>query len=135
MNTMLTFTFFAVVLLSLGVLLFITSGQVWEEVVQYDRKCYPVTGSGTDAEWEFTFPRGSIADANPTMCESNELFIHVENDLQDTVYVYYQLENFYQNHRRYVKSTDTDQLAGKYKDVASLTKCEPIIKNDQLWTN
>lgn len=45
------------------------------------------------------------------------------------------MDNFYQNHRRYVKSRDNDQLAGKYKDVASLGKCEPIIKNGQLWTN
>ena len=44
------------------------SGQVWEEIIQYDRKCYPVTSSGIDAEWEYTFPRGSIADPNPKMC-------------------------------------------------------------------
>ena len=29
------------------------------------------------------------------------------------VYFYYKLENFYQNHRRYVKSRNDDQLAGK----------------------
>ena len=28
------------------------------------------------------------------------------------IFVYYQLENFYQNHRRYVKSRDYQQLMG-----------------------
>ena len=109
--------------------------------MRYDKTCYPVVG-GTAVAWEYSFPRGSIADKdkydkkfNPALCESNELVIHIEEDRTDTVYVYYQLDNFYQNHRRYVKSRDNNQLAGTYKDVASLSKCEPIIKNDQLWLN
>lgn len=32
-------------------------------------------------------------------------------DMKAPVYVYYELSNFYQNHRRYVKSRDDDQLA------------------------
>ncbi|KAI4884686.1 hypothetical protein NFI96_020387 [Prochilodus magdalenae] len=47
------------------------------------------------------------------------------------VFMYYGLSNFYQNHRRYVKSRDDSQLNG---DLSSLTKpskeCEPYHTND-----
>jgi hypothetical protein len=33
-------------------------------------------------------------------------------DMEGPVYVYYELQNFYQNHRRYVKSRSDDQLRG-----------------------
>lgn len=49
------------------------------------------------------------------------------------MYVYYQLDNFYQNHRRYVKSRDANQLNGKYLPVDKLGDCDPIIKVGDLW--
>lgn len=43
------------------------------------------------------------------------------------VYVYYELQNFYQNHRRYVKSRNDKQLAGTmYTDPAQLSDCDPL---------
>ena len=41
------------------------------------------------------------------------------------VFVYYELENFYQNHRRYVKSRDDKQLLGKV-DGGSNSDCSPF---------
>jgi len=38
------------------------------------------------------------------------------------VYVYYQLDNFYQNHRRYVKSRDYKQLMGENRTLADIQK-------------
>lgn len=55
------------------------------------------------------------------------------NTIKGPIYVYYQLDNFYQNHRRYVKSRDNEQLFGKYKSSADLTNCDPIVNNSQLW--
>lgn len=43
------------------------------------------------------------------------------------MYVYYQLENFYQNHRRYVQSRDHEQLMGMDRSKEELEKCEPLI--------
>lgn len=40
--------------------------------------------------------------------------VNVTNDIQAPVYVYYKIDNMYQNHRRYVKSRSYSQLAGKY---------------------
>lgn len=45
---------------------------------------------------------------------------------KDTVYVYYQLTNFYQNHRRYVKSRSDVQLAGSSRsDQGQMGDCDP----------
>lgn len=43
-----------------------------------------------------------------------------EKDVKGPIYVYYQLDNFYQNHRRYVKSRDNEQLQGIYKNAENL---------------
>jgi len=59
----------------------------------------------------------------------------VDADIKGPIYVYYQLDNFYQNHRRYVKSRNNDQLVGNYKKVGELTDCDPIIKVADLWEN
>lgn len=50
----------------------------------------------------------------------------LNEDFKKPVYVYYEIDNFYQNHRRYVKSRDDDQLKGKIKSVDQLTNCDPI---------
>lgn len=39
------------------------------------------------------------------------------------VYLYYKLTNFYQNHRRYIRSRNDQQLRGKLGEVA---ECNPI---------
>ncbi|OLL26727.1 Meiotically up-regulated gene 89 protein [Neolecta irregularis DAH-3] len=47
------------------------------------------------------------------------------------VLFYYRLTNFYQNHRRYVKSVSEDQLSGKAVSASSLsTDCKPLTSAD-----
>lgn len=46
---------------------------------------------------------------------------------QGDVYIYYGLSNFYQNHRRYVKSRDDRQLLGSTLPEVS-TECSPFDK-------
>ncbi|KAK2582061.1 hypothetical protein KPH14_002766 [Odynerus spinipes] len=46
-------------------------------------------------------------------------------DFDGEVYMYYGLTNFYQNHRRYVKSRDDNQLLGILSDKVS-NDCEPF---------
>jgi len=48
------------------------------------------------------------------------------------VFVYYQLDNFYQNHRRYVKSKDYKQLMGEKIAIDDLGQCDPIKTNANL---
>ncbi|MEQ2181819.1 hypothetical protein GOODEAATRI_015462 [Goodea atripinnis] len=50
---------------------------------------------------------------------------------QSNVFMYYGLSNFYQNHRRYVKSRDDSQLNGNEKSLEEPSKeCEPYAKHD-----
>jgi hypothetical protein len=47
-------------------------------------------------------------------------------DLPNTVLFYYGLSNFYQNHRRYVKSLNADQLKGKEAKGLEDSDCKPL---------
>eukprot|EP00002_Diphylleia_rotans_P026257 TRINITY_DN5221_c0_g2_i1.p1 TRINITY_DN5221_c0_g2~~TRINITY_DN5221_c0_g2_i1.p1 ORF type:complete len:330 (-),score=64.38 TRINITY_DN5221_c0_g2_i1:345-1334(-) len=57
----------------------------------------------------------------------------IESKMDAPVYMYYQLSNFHQNHRRYVSSRSDDQLRGTIvSDRAILDYCEPLIKPNNL---
>jgi hypothetical protein len=63
--------------------------------------------------------------------EVTRCLLQIEKEMKAPVYVYYELDNFYQNHRRYVKSRDDNQLLGKIVDVAKLTaNCDPLLYGD-----
>ncbi len=53
---------------------------------------------------------------------------HVPVELKHSVFFYYKLTNFYQNHRRYVKSLNSDQLKGKAIQSGDLddSDCSPL---------
>jgi hypothetical protein len=52
----------------------------------------------------------------------------IPGDIQPPVYLYYVLTNFYQNHRRYVRSLDTSQLKGDALDNSTIdgSACDPL---------
>jgi len=51
-------------------------------------------------------------------------------EMKPPVYLYYRLDNFYQNHRRYVKSRSDKALQGaKITDTADLSTCDPLVNN------
>lgn len=54
-----------------------------------------------------------------------EVSINITEKMEGPVYVYYELSNFYQNHKRYVRSLDSDQLAGESRGASSLRECQP----------
>ncbi|KAJ2682970.1 alkylphosphocholine resistance protein lem3 [Coemansia spiralis] len=53
---------------------------------------------------------------------------NLPKDLEPDVFLYYRLTNFYQNHRRYTKSFDVDQLKGKTRSASDLNNgdCSPL---------
>jgi hypothetical protein len=56
------------------------------------------------------------------------LSFNIPEDIKPPILFYYRLTNFYQNHRRYVKSVDIDQLKGKYKSGPDIKSgdCNPL---------
>ncbi|KAM5256344.1 cell cycle control protein 50A isoform 2-T2 [Ctenodactylus gundi] len=52
-------------------------------------------------------------------------------EIEGNVFMYYGLSNFYQNHRRYVKSRDDSQLNGDSSALLNPSKeCEPYRRNE-----
>ncbi len=63
-------------------------------------------------------------------CECAFVDFALDEDFEGDVYLYYALTNFYQNHRRYVKSRDDKQLLGE--DVtAPGSDCAPFDKDPE----
>ncbi|CAD6572076.1 MAG: hypothetical protein ASARMPRED_005043 [Alectoria sarmentosa] len=60
---------------------------------------------------------------NTSVCS---LQFNIPDNLKPPVLLYYRLTNFYQNHRRYVKSLDSNQLKGDAISNNSLGACSPL---------
>eukprot|EP01121_Diplochlamys_sp_Union-15-3_P018239 TRINITY_DN6606_c0_g1_i1.p1 TRINITY_DN6606_c0_g1~~TRINITY_DN6606_c0_g1_i1.p1 ORF type:complete len:308 (-),score=52.15 TRINITY_DN6606_c0_g1_i1:36-959(-) len=98
-----TFFIIGVIFIPLGVFFLITSNQVHEYQERYDNVC------GNSSRCNITFQ---------------------DVDMKPPIFVYYKLSNYYQNHRRYVKSRNDDQLRGKIvKSSSSLADCSPRRSN------
>ena len=78
MSTMLTFSIFSVIFLSIGIVLYVMSDYITEKTLRYDEKC-PADGS-----W-CLLPKGA---------SDTEKF-KIEKQIEPPIYVYYQLDNFY----------------------------------------
>ncbi|KAI0137817.1 Lem3/Cdc50 [Hypoxylon sp. NC0597] len=88
-----------------------------------------------DALWQRAFPinatYGGFTVENLTRCT---LTFKIPEEMSQPVLLYYRLENFYQNHRRYVASFFDKQLAGDdvtYDDVYA-SSCQPLAVNETL---
>jgi len=114
-----TFAIIGAVFLPLGIVIYQASNDVVEVSHQYD-------GVGMTNDCALT-----TADETAT-CTVN---LSVEKKMTAPIYVYYQLDNFYQNHRRYVKSRSDDQLNGEFPSESDLeSDCTPLYKYDDSGT-
>jgi len=91
MSTMFTFSVFSVVFLAIGIVLYVMSDQITEVEKRYDLVCEEFLGK---------------VDAEGKQVPCIITFEVLESEIEGPIYVYYQMDNFYQNHRRYVKSRD-----------------------------
>ena len=80
-----------------------------------------------DPEFQWKLQNGTGADNAQCIVRFT-----LAKDISPPLYLYYQLTNFYQNHRKYVDSYDLDQLKGEPVSADSLTdKCDPLrVNND-----
>jgi len=109
-----------VVFVPLGSVIQQKSDQITEYQIQYD-------GSGTSSAHSSCQINETNANVNCTIS------IEIQKDIAGPIYVYYQLSNFYQNHRRYVQSRNDYQLQGTvYTSTSSLTLCDPLTSDGSL---
>jgi len=73
--------------------------------------------------YNYTYANG--VTVNTTKCS---ITFDVPEVMEAPVLVYYRLTNFYQNHRRYVKSFQSDQLKGVAVDNGTISNsmCDPL---------
>ena len=110
-RTVAIFFILGIVFAGLGVLILFFSNKIVETIERYDNKeeC-KVGGKCT-------------------------ITIYINETMEKNIMVYYQLDGFYQNHRRYVKSKSEEQLTGHYisiEDMKNKKDCDPIITNAQM---
>jgi len=94
----------------------------------------------SDSKAEFDPPQYAFISnaSNPDVFSQNQCVINfdVPADLKPSVFLYFKLTNFYQNHRRYVKSFDSSQLKGSFRSVSDLKNgdCKPVavVNNEQV---
>ena len=111
-STTIVFFCFGVVFIVLGIIILILSNKIEEISHQYDEEC-----------------RGK---------KQCTIKLKIEKDMEKNIMVYYQLDGFYQNHRRYVKSKSDDQLNGKdlsYEEIKDSQDCDPVITNKEMGKN
>ncbi|CAL0303677.1 unnamed protein product [Lupinus luteus] len=106
------FLIVTVVFIPIGVASLLASRDVVEIADRYDLQCIPA--NVTD----------KVAYIQSTADKTCTRELRVEKRMKSPIYVYYQLDNFYQNHRRYVKSRNDEQLrnAGKANTTSG---CDP----------
>lgn len=115
-----SFFVIGIAFIPVGIALLFFSNNVDEKIIDYTTECKQGPQSCADI----------IANSTlPLTCECNMTF-RLDKDYTGKVYMYYGLSNYYQNHRRYVKSRDDDQLLGKLGEEPS-SDCDPFAHDDQ----
>ena len=87
-STTIIFFCFGAVFIVLGIIILVFSNKIEEISYRYDEVC-----------------KGQ---------ETCKIVLKVENDMDRNIMVYYQLDGFYQNHRRYVKSKSDAKEFSKF---------------------
>ncbi|KAL0124978.1 hypothetical protein PUN28_004252 [Cardiocondyla obscurior] len=117
-----TFFVIGVAFIPVGIGLLYFSDEVKEHIIDY-------TNCNSTESLVNGGPIKRCADviaADPSLeCEC-KIDFQLSTDFAGKVYMYYGLTNFYQNHRRYVKSRDDSQLLGHLEEGKVSSDCEPF---------
>lgn len=116
LSTTLCFLISGVIFVIIGIIILYYSAKIKEFEIRYDN-----------------LPDCDQALNNP-LNKTCSIPINITEKFTEPVMVYYQLENFFQNHRRYIKSKSVKQLKGETLTVKDIKDdCDPIIRNSDLW--
>lgn len=113
------FLFIGLIFIPLGVMLLLTTSGVYEHMVDYTYcvQYFEHNNSHGIKMCAFQLHRG-------ISCECRINFT-LNDDFPREVFMYYKLANFYQNHRKYLRSRDDSQLKGQLSLTPS-SRCRPF---------
>uniref|UniRef100_A0A2P2QN48 ALA-interacting subunit n=1 Tax=Rhizophora mucronata TaxID=61149 RepID=A0A2P2QN48_RHIMU len=103
-----------IVFIPVGLATFFASERVVEVVDRYDQDCIPPEYRNDSLE----YIQSTLTDKT---CDRSLI---VPKQMKGPVFIYYELDNFYQNHRRYVKSRSDKQLRSKASE-SDTDNCKP----------
>ncbi|TKY48191.1 ALA-interacting subunit 5 [Spatholobus suberectus] len=101
-----TFSVIGIVFIPIGLVSLFSSESVVEAVLRYDDSCLPPSHAQNAVAY-------IQSDTTNKTCITKWT---VDHKMEAPIYIYYQLDNYYQNHRRYVKSRNDKQLWNKAAD-------------------
>ncbi|KAJ3022638.1 hypothetical protein HKX48_005700 [Thoreauomyces humboldtii] len=102
------------VFIPIAIALHVANNKVTELVFDYTNCKYGGASAPPITSWTW--------DAASSNCT---ITFQIPSSFQPPVFMYYRLTNFYQNHRKYVKSFDAGQLVGNAAPLSS-TGCAPL---------
>ncbi|KAJ8773903.1 hypothetical protein K2173_009334 [Erythroxylum novogranatense] len=111
-----SFILVAVAFIPIGLACLFASDNVVEIQHRYDLHCLPQMYSNQGLQ----YIQSTITNKT---CTSSLI---VPREMKSPIFVYYQLDNFYQNHRRYVKSRNDEQLRSRASE-AETKNCDPEV--------
>ena len=118
------------IFLPIGVVLFLNS----QGVVEY---AYDYTECVSQEDQSRTCSRVRSNQIQMNESCTCQIFFNLTEAMTGNVFAYYGLTNFFQNHRRYVKSRDDNQLLGNHVTMSSVSsECTPYawtIENGQFY--
>ncbi|RKP16562.1 Lem3/Cdc50, partial [Rozella allomycis CSF55] len=119
-----SFFMLGVIFIPIGIILLLASNSVVELTIDYT-KCVGATNENK--------PPGAESWSYNSQMNECTLTFKIP-DMKAPVFMYYRLTNFYQNHRRYVRSVEPKQLKGEALKGSELGSCAPKIKpgNDEF---
>ncbi|KAL8159625.1 hypothetical protein V2J09_001162 [Rumex salicifolius] len=117
--TVVLFVILGVIFIPIGYVSLNASDDVVEFIYRYDHNCVPPSYNKNLVAYI------QNSDINKTCIAT----LSVTKKMIAPVYIYYQLDNFHQNHRRYVKSRNANQLKSASKSNET-TNCSPEDKTE-----
>ena len=108
-RTVTIFIILGIVFAGLGVLILLFSNKIVEKKLRYDKDC------NNTQICKITFP--------------------IDKKMEKDIFIYYRIDGFYQNHRRYIKSKSEAQLKGEdisLEDMKESKDCDPIVTNSDM---
>ncbi|GBG00057.1 hypothetical protein Rsub_12801 [Raphidocelis subcapitata] len=115
----------AVITIPIGIVCLVYGLKPVEVYQRYDDSCLAqLPDNAARSAWIQTNQAQDSYNESALACT---ITLTIPERMVPPIFVYYELDGVYQNHRRYVKSRSDVQLAGSQPGAASMSACEPLL--------